>query len=62
MVCCRAGSTWCVVGRLRSTWQGGAWAALRPAPQARLAGWGWYEVAQDPAWWSCLCDSAQPAA
>eukprot|EP00955_Chlamydomonas_euryale_P115762 366375-Chlamydomonas_euryale.AAC.5 len=51
-----------VAGRPRTTWQNRAVAALRPVLTSRLAGWGWYGVAQDRAQWRSLCDSAQPAA
>eukprot|EP00955_Chlamydomonas_euryale_P007345 77848-Chlamydomonas_euryale.AAC.1 len=51
-----------MVGRPRSKWRDRASADLRPVLTSRLAGWGWYGVAQACAQWRALCDSAQPAA
>eukprot|EP00955_Chlamydomonas_euryale_P110562 366007-Chlamydomonas_euryale.AAC.10 len=49
-----------LVGRPRSMWRDRALVALRLV--SRLAGWGWYGVAQDRAQWYALCERAQPAA
>eukprot|EP00955_Chlamydomonas_euryale_P109682 365947-Chlamydomonas_euryale.AAC.4 len=49
------------VGRRRSMWRAGAVGAVCAVNSSRLAGWGWYGVAQDRARWRSLCDSAQPA-
>eukprot|EP00955_Chlamydomonas_euryale_P035400 350108-Chlamydomonas_euryale.AAC.3 len=35
---------------------------LSPALMSRLAGWGWYGLAQDRAQWRSLGNSTQPAA
>eukprot|EP00955_Chlamydomonas_euryale_P055639 356174-Chlamydomonas_euryale.AAC.11 len=40
-----------MVGRPRSIWRDRAMAALHPVLTSRLAGWGWYGVAQDYAQW-----------
>eukprot|EP00955_Chlamydomonas_euryale_P078297 363127-Chlamydomonas_euryale.AAC.8 len=50
------------VGRPCSTWRDRALAALRLVLTPRLAGWGWYGVAQDRALSRALCGHAQPAA
>eukprot|EP00955_Chlamydomonas_euryale_P057524 356802-Chlamydomonas_euryale.AAC.2 len=50
-----------VVGRLCSTWQDRAFAALSPVLTSRLAGWGWYGAVQDCARWRALGYSTQPA-
>eukprot|EP00955_Chlamydomonas_euryale_P078298 363127-Chlamydomonas_euryale.AAC.9 len=49
-----------VVGRPLWTWLYMPVAALSPVLTFWLAGWGWYEVAQDRALSRALCDSAQP--
>eukprot|EP00955_Chlamydomonas_euryale_P073083 361616-Chlamydomonas_euryale.AAC.4 len=51
-----------VVVRPRSTWRDRALATLLPVVTPRLAGWGWYGVAQDRTQWLALCTSALPAA
>eukprot|EP00955_Chlamydomonas_euryale_P063034 358532-Chlamydomonas_euryale.AAC.5 len=51
-----------VVRRPRPALMGRVSAALCPVLTSRLAGWGWYGVAQDHAQWRALFDSAQPAA
>eukprot|EP00955_Chlamydomonas_euryale_P048129 353880-Chlamydomonas_euryale.AAC.9 len=50
-----------VVDRPRSTWWDRALAALRPVLTSRVAGWGWYGMAQDHAQWRAPRDSALPA-
>eukprot|EP00955_Chlamydomonas_euryale_P086251 364199-Chlamydomonas_euryale.AAC.13 len=47
-----------VAGRPRSTWRVRALAALRPVQTARLAGLGWFGVAQDRSEWKALCNTA----
>eukprot|EP00955_Chlamydomonas_euryale_P065103 359155-Chlamydomonas_euryale.AAC.7 len=60
-LCLNERGWWDWVAWSRSTWRDRALAALRPVLTSRLAGWGWYGVAQDCTQWRALCDSALPA-